>query len=75
MRPLFDVPALVGSVVRLEPLSMDHAADLARAAEEDRSSYAFTLVPHAGLSWMHVAIGWFVAGGGRSCLVARLRLG
>lgn len=40
-----DVSALVGSLVRLEPLSMGHAPDLARAAEEDRSSYGFTLVP------------------------------
>ncbi|RVX46788.1 RimJ/RimL family protein N-acetyltransferase [Nonomuraea polychroma] len=40
-----DVPVLHGSLVRLEPLTMRHAADLARAAEEDRSAYAFTLVP------------------------------
>jgi RimJ/RimL family protein N-acetyltransferase len=43
-----DVPVLHGSLVRLEPLAMRHAADLARAAEEDRSAYAFTLVPRAG---------------------------
>lgn len=43
-----DVPALEGSLVRLEPLSASHAADLAVAAEEDRSSYGFTLVPRAG---------------------------
>ena len=42
-----DVPVLDGSLVRLEPLSVSHAADLAHAAEEDRSSYAFTLVPRA----------------------------
>ncbi|MGH7841043.1 MAG: GNAT family N-acetyltransferase [Candidatus Binataceae bacterium] len=42
-----DVPALQGSLVRLEPLSMSHAQDLAQAAEEDRSAYAFTLVPRA----------------------------
>jgi len=40
-----DVPILEGSLVRLEPLSMGHGQDLARAAEEDRSTYAFTLVP------------------------------
>ena len=45
MSPWFDVPALEGSVVRLEPLSVGHTNDLALAAEEDRSSYAFTLVP------------------------------
>ncbi|MFI0356815.1 GNAT family N-acetyltransferase [Actinomadura sp. 9N407] len=44
----FDVPVLEGSLVRLEPLSLDHVDDLALAAEEDRGSYAFTLVPRAG---------------------------
>lgn len=42
-----DVPALEGSLVRLEPLSGRHATDLAAAAEEDRDSYTFTLVPRA----------------------------
>jgi RimJ/RimL family protein N-acetyltransferase len=41
------VPVLGGAFVRLEPLSMSHAPDLARAAEEDRSSYGLTLVPRA----------------------------
>jgi hypothetical protein len=31
--------------VRLEPLAARHADDLAAAAEEDRGSYGFTLVP------------------------------
>jgi N-acetyltransferase len=43
--PLRDVPVLDGALVRLEPLSGRHAADLARAAEEDRGAYAFTWVP------------------------------
>ncbi|GII57974.1 N-acetyltransferase [Planotetraspora thailandica] len=47
MAASLDVPVLTGSLVRLEPLAMRHAQDLARAAEEDRSSYAFTLVPRA----------------------------
>ncbi|MEU9094379.1 GNAT family protein [Streptomyces sp. NPDC048428] len=47
MQPWFHVPALTGSLVRLEPLSADHAADLAQAVEEDRSNYTFTLVPRA----------------------------
>jgi hypothetical protein len=47
MRPWFDIPALEGSLVRLEPLSMGHADELALAAEEDRSSYDFTIVPRA----------------------------
>jgi hypothetical protein len=42
-----DVPVLSGALVRLEPLSVSHAPDLARAAEEDRSAYGFTLVPRA----------------------------
>ncbi|GII79786.1 N-acetyltransferase [Sphaerisporangium rufum] len=43
----FDVPVLHGSRVRLEPLAMRHGPDLARAAEEDRASYRYTLVPRA----------------------------
>ena len=39
MGPRLDVPVLGGSLVRLEPLAVSHAADLARAAEEDRSAY------------------------------------
>ncbi len=44
---VIDVPTLEGAVVRLEPLSTGHAVDLAAAAEEDRSTYGFTLVPRA----------------------------
>jgi N-acetyltransferase len=43
--PLRDVPVLQGALVRLEPLSGRHGADLADAAEEDRSAYGFTWVP------------------------------
>jgi RimJ/RimL family protein N-acetyltransferase len=41
------VPALSlrGRVVRLEPLSLEHVPALIAAATEDRSTYAFTLVP------------------------------
>jgi hypothetical protein len=42
-----EVPPLQGSLVRLEPLSMSHRADLAAAAEEDRSGYGWTGVPRA----------------------------
>ncbi|GAA5018802.1 GNAT family N-acetyltransferase [Actinopolymorpha pittospori] len=38
---------LEGRLIRLEPLGHRHAADLARACEEDRSSYAYTWVPTA----------------------------
>ncbi|HEY2281680.1 MAG TPA: GNAT family protein [Streptosporangiaceae bacterium] len=44
---LKEIPVLCGSLVRLEPLSAGHVAGLARAAEEDRGSYAFTVVPRA----------------------------
>ncbi|WP_436771217.1 GNAT family N-acetyltransferase [Yinghuangia sp. YIM S09857] len=40
-------PVLEGALVRLEPLGLRHAADLAEAVEEDRSSYRFTWVPTA----------------------------
>ena len=42
-----DVPALSGSLVRIEPLSSAHVPDLAEAAEENRASYGFTWVPRA----------------------------
>lgn len=42
-----DGPVLHGTLVRLEPLEHRHAADLAVAAEEDRSSYGHTWVPTA----------------------------
>ncbi|WP_425840932.1 GNAT family N-acetyltransferase [Streptomyces fractus] len=45
MRPWLEVPALEGTLVALEPLSASHTDDLARAAEEHRGSYDFTLVP------------------------------
>lgn len=41
------IPVLDGTVVRLEPLSNRHCGDLAAAAEEDRSEYAYTWVPRA----------------------------
>jgi RimJ/RimL family protein N-acetyltransferase len=41
-------PVLEGALVRLEPLTHRHAADLAVAAEADRRSYGFTWVPLAG---------------------------
>jgi RimJ/RimL family protein N-acetyltransferase len=47
MHPWSEIPVLEGSLVRLEPLALRHAEDLAVAAEEDRGSYGFTLVPRA----------------------------
>jgi hypothetical protein len=43
-----NAPVLEGALVRLEPLAASHADDLAGAAEEDRASYDFTLVPRRG---------------------------
>jgi RimJ/RimL family protein N-acetyltransferase len=40
-------PVLAGVRVRLEPLSWAHADDLRVAAEEDRGTYGFTVVPRA----------------------------
>ena len=45
--PALTCVALEGRLIRLEPLGHRHAADLARACEEDRSSYAYTWVPTA----------------------------
>lgn len=43
-----DATTLHGDRVRLEPLTDDHVPGLMRAAEEDRSAYAYTMVPRAG---------------------------
>lgn len=40
-------PLLEGELVRLEPLSREHAAGLAEAAEESRETYGLTWVPRA----------------------------
>lgn len=45
MNPVISASTLAGELVRLEPLSFAHADDLATAAEEDRGSYGYTLVP------------------------------
>ena len=46
MKPI-DAVVLKGSLVRLEPLDADHVPGLMVAAEEDRSAYAWTVVPRA----------------------------
>ncbi len=40
-------PVLEGGLVRPEPLGPQHADDLAAAGEEDRDTYAYTVVPRA----------------------------
>jgi len=42
-----DAPVLQGALVRLEPLSVRHRADLEVAVEEDRGSFGHTVVPRA----------------------------
>ncbi len=41
------VPTLSAEHVRLEPLALSHVDDLVGAANEDRSSYYFTVVPES----------------------------
>jgi RimJ/RimL family protein N-acetyltransferase len=43
-----DAVVLKGTLVRLEPLDAGHVPGLMAAAEEDRSAYAWTVVPRAG---------------------------
>jgi RimJ/RimL family protein N-acetyltransferase len=43
-----DAVVLEGALVRLEPLDADHVPGLMAAVEEDRSAYAWTVVPRAG---------------------------
>jgi RimJ/RimL family protein N-acetyltransferase len=45
MSHAFAVHELVGEVVRLEPLSIEHLDELLSAAIEDSSAYAWTVVP------------------------------
>jgi RimJ/RimL family protein N-acetyltransferase len=40
-------PVLSGALVRLEPLTPGHAADLAVAGEEDRGTYGYSFIPRA----------------------------
>jgi N-acetyltransferase len=47
-------PVLRGELVRLEPLTAGHAAGLARAAEEDRAAYGYTMVPRAAATAEYV---------------------
>jgi RimJ/RimL family protein N-acetyltransferase len=52
---VIDAVVLKGSLVRLEPLNADHVPGLMAAAEEDRSAYAWTVVPRAGEMAAYVA--------------------
>lgn len=70
----FDVPTLHGSLVRLEPLSVRHASDLAVAAEEDRSAYGFTWVPHGSEIDEYLGSRFERAETGKLALFAQIRL-
>ena len=45
--PSLASPTLLGEAVRLEPMAFEHVDGLVEAANEDRSTYGFTTVPHA----------------------------
>jgi RimJ/RimL family protein N-acetyltransferase len=68
-----DMPVLHGTLVRLEPLSVSHAADLAAAAEEDRSTYALTQVPRAWEVAEYLAAHFDRAKSGRMTPFAQIR--
>jgi RimJ/RimL family protein N-acetyltransferase len=69
-----DVPALQGSLVRLEPLSTTHAADLMAAAEERRTTYQFTYVPNAADVTAYIATQLARARAGEVIPFAQVRL-
>jgi N-acetyltransferase len=75
MNFLPDVPVLHGSLVRLEPLSMSHGADLAISAEEDRGAYGFTHVPRAREVEEYLAAHFERAKGGKLAPFAQLHQG
>ena len=69
-----EVPCLSGALVRLEPLSRAHRADLAAAAAEDRASYAFTQVPPPAEVDTYLAAHFERADQGRMVPFAQVRL-
>ena len=69
-----DIPVLDGALVRLEPLSMRHAADLMIAAEEDRDAYRFTRVPRAPEMAEYLAGHFELADRGRLVPFAQIRM-
>lgn len=68
-----EIPVLHGSLVGLEPLSMRHAEDLARSAEEDRSAYGFTFVPRGWQVEQYIADLAEQAASGRLAPFAQIR--
>lgn len=69
-----DPPTLEGALVRLEPLSAHHIADLAVAAEEDRGPYGFTHVPRASEAEAYLSAHIERAKDGKLTPLAQVRL-
>ncbi|MEU0444592.1 GNAT family N-acetyltransferase [Streptomyces tendae] len=67
-------PVLEGSLVRLEPLGHQHAADLAVAAEQDRGTYDFTTVPRADEVGSYIDAHLATAASGRLAPYAQVSL-
>lgn len=59
---------LTGTHVRLEPLRPEHATDLLRAADLDRSTFGYTPVP-ADLAGMEAYIDWLLGDAARDLVV------
>lgn len=73
MSTIPDIPVLHGRLVRLEPLSARHGSDLAAAAEEDRSSYGFTVIPREWEVAEYLATHFELAAAGRLAPFAQVR--
>jgi N-acetyltransferase len=69
-----EVGTLTGRLVRLEPLSVSHAAELAAAAEENRTAYEWTFVPRAEQVEEYIAAHLPRADEGRMIPFAQIRL-
>jgi N-acetyltransferase len=69
-----DASTLDGRLVRLEPLSLDHAPDLAVAAEEDRDAYGYTWVPYGPEVGEYIGVQLERARSGRFTPFAQIRL-
>jgi RimJ/RimL family protein N-acetyltransferase len=76
--PHFDIPALEGSSIRLEPLDLDHETALLAAASADPSLYALSAVPLTAQTvrrYIQRACEWREAGTAAPFAIVRLRDG
>ena len=74
MTRLLGLRSLHGQLVRLEALSLGHAAELADAAEEDRATFGFTWVPRRPEVGAYVRSHLERAESGRFAPFAQIRL-